>query len=41
MGTGEIKSSAIRIDKPIQITCLSTETEKRTLKAEVYALSYQ
>lgn len=39
-GAGEIKSSAIRIDKPIKITCISTETEKRTLKAEVYAVSY-
>lgn len=37
---GEVKSSSFNPDIPLSIKCVTTETDKLTLKAEVHAVSY-
>jgi hypothetical protein len=37
----ELKNSSFNPDLPLEIKCMSTELEKLTLKAEVYAIHYQ
>jgi hypothetical protein len=39
--SGEVHSSSYNPDIPLNIKCLTTETPKLTLKAEVYAVSYK
>ena len=36
----EIRSTAFNHDLPLEIKCMSTEQDKLTLKAEVYAIHY-
>jgi hypothetical protein len=39
--SGEVNGSSCNPDIPLKITCISTVTDKLTLKAEVYAVSYK
>lgn len=38
---GEVKSSSFDPNIPLNVQCITTETDKLTLKAEVYAVSYK
>jgi len=39
--SGEVQSSSFNPDIPLNIKCLTKETDMLTLKAEVYAVSYE